>query len=267
MAVESRIKVAWITGASSGIGEALAQELSNHSYHIILSARNEVELNRVLKLCNTQIDHFLLPFDLTDSSAFPQVVEKAFARFGQIDILINNGGVSQRASVDNTSIEVVRTIMEVNFFSHALLTKLALPYFRKQSSAKIVVMSSLAGKFGFFLRSGYSASKHALHGYFEALRLEEQKNNISVLIVCPGYIKTSISVNALDALGNKHSKKDQNQEQGMEPNLLAKKVYNSILNNKREILIGGKELVPAYLKRFFPALFFLIMARIDPREK
>jgi dehydrogenase/reductase SDR family member 7B len=263
---KSGIKVAWITGASSGIGEALAIELSQCGYHLILSGRDVAELTRVMHLCNSPLNCIVLPFDLSDSNHFDGVIENAISFRNRIDLLINSGGISQRAAVMDTSTEVLRKLMEVNFFSHAILSKKLLPLFRKQGGGKIVIMSSLAGKFGFFLRSSYSASKHALHGFFEALRLEEAQNNISVLIVCPGYIKTSISMNALDGKGNKHAQLDLNQERGMLPQHLAVIIRKAIDSNKKEIIVGGREVIPAYLKRFFPALFYWIIARIDPRN-
>lgn len=266
MTSKSGIKVAWVTGASSGIGEALAIELSNKGYHLILSARNKEQLLRVSKSCKQSINCFVLPFDLADANAFPMIVEKAIGFRNRIDVLINCGGISQRAGVYETSTEVLRKIMEVNFFSHALLSKELLPFFRQQGFGKYVVMSSLAGKFGFFLRSSYAASKHALHGFFEALRLEEAENNISVLMVCPGYIKTPISLNALDGSGNKHAKSDLNQEKGMLPEKLAAIVFKAMESNKREIVVGGKEIIPAYLKRFFPALFYSLVSKLDPRK-
>ena len=258
--------MAWITGASSGIGEALAIALSNNGYHVILSARNLDELKRVQGLCHKQVDTLLLPFDLSDTGNFPVFVEKAVAFKNRIDLLVNNGGISQRAGVCETNPEVIRQIMEINFFSHALLTRLLIPQFRKQEQAKIIVISSLAGKFGFYLRSSYAASKHALHGFFEALRLEEAKNNISVLMVCPGYIKTSISLNAVNGEGLKHGKSDLNQEKGMLPEQLAVKILKALHSNQKELIVGGKEIIPVYLKRFFPGLFYWTVSKLDPRS-
>ena len=177
-------KVIWITGASSGIGEALVDECAKKNALIVLSARREGELFRVSKAAGlTSSNSLIIPFDLSDTSQAKAYAQQIITKFGRIDILINNGGQSQRSSVIETSAETERQLMEINYFSAVNLSKAALPVMLKYGSGKIVVVSSIAGKFGFFLRSSYSAAKHALHGYFESLRLENEKKGISVLMV------------------------------------------------------------------------------------
>ena len=185
-------------------------------------------------------------------------------KFGRIDILINNGGQSQRSSVIETSAETERQLMEINYFSAVNLSKAALPVMLKYGSGKIVVVSSIAGKFGFFLRSSYSAAKHALHGYFESLRLENEKKGISVLMVCPGKIKTNVSLNAAGSAGDSHNKMDPTHENAMSAEECAKQIIAGIMNDKEEIFIGGKELLIVKIKRFFPKLFRKLIRKQSP---
>ena len=254
-------KVIWITGASSGIGEALAVSSSKENVKLVLSARRKEELERVKLLCNNQADVFLLPLDLEKQEEFATKTKEVMNRFGRIDILINNGGISQRAEVIDTPMEVERRIMEINYFGTIALTKEVLPIMRNQKSGHIVVMSSIAGKFGFFLRAAYSASKHALHGYFESLRLENEKLNIQVLLVCPGKIETPISMNALNEKGEKNAVMDHQQLGGLSPGECARQIILGIKKDKKEILIGGKEIKVVLLKRLFPNWFYRIIRK------
>jgi dehydrogenase/reductase SDR family protein 7B len=195
-------KVIWLTGASSGIGEALAYALAKENVKLILSARREDELQHVAD--KTQLptaDYLILPLDLSAPETFESKKSEALKKFGHIDILINNGGVSQRSLAKDTLVEVDRKIMEVNYFGTIALTKVLLPDFIKQKSGLLVVVSSAVGKFGSPWRSGYSASKHALHGFFDSLRAEIYNDGIKVLLVCPGFIQTNVSVNALIGTG------------------------------------------------------------------
>ncbi|MGZ4035760.1 MAG: SDR family oxidoreductase, partial [Bacteroidia bacterium] len=198
-------KIVWITGASSGIGEALAHAFAAEGAKLILSARRNDELVRVknsLKL--NDADVLILPLDLSDTSHVNELTKQVISKFGRIDILVNNGGMSQRSLAKDTSLENDRKLMEINFFGTVALTKSVLPFMLKQKSGHIIAMSSISGKFGFYLRSAYSASKHALHGFFESLRMEIYNDNIKVMIICPGRIKTNISINALTSDGSRH---------------------------------------------------------------
>ena len=187
-------KVIWITGASSGIGEALALEFANRGARLILSSRRLEELKRVATETKlAELDLLILPFDLKNTENATALAAQVINKFGRIDILINNGGYSQRSEAIETKTEIVRELMEVNFFAHVNLSKAVLPYMKRQKNGHIVVISSIAGKFGFYLRSSYSAAKHALHGFFESMRLETEKFGIKTLIVCPGKIKTNTS--------------------------------------------------------------------------
>lgn len=257
-------KVIWITGASSGIGEALALEFAKQGARLILSARREDELKRVgaqTKL--PDLDLMILPFDLSDTSKASGLAAQVMNKFGRIDVLINNGGWSQREEAIKTDEATERKLFEINYFSAVNLSKAVLPYMVKQKSGHIVVVSSIAGKFGFYLRSTYSATKHALHGYFESLRLEIEKNGINILMVCPGKIKTNISVNATTASGA-HGKMDESHENAMSAEECAKQIIAGISNNREEILIGGKEIKAVALRRFFPKWFGRIIRKQSP---
>ncbi len=256
-------KVVWITGASSGIGEALTKQLAALGAQIIISARRKSELERVKKACNHD-SIYILPLDLGDQSNFGELVKEVIDQFGRIDYLINNGGISQRSSVDETSMAVDRKIMEVNFFGNIALTKEVLPYMIKQKSGHFVILSSLAGKFGFFLRSSYAASKHALQGFYESLRFEQMKNNIHVTFVCPGFVRTNMAQNALRGDGQKHNLNDNYQNNGISPEVCASAIIKAVSSNKEEVIIGGKETKAVLLKRLFPGFFTRIMVKQKP---
>lgn len=256
--------VIWITGASSGIGLALAQSYAQRGASLILSARSLDKLHEIRQNLPYPEKHLVLPLDLMDSSNFAQKVDTVVAHFGRIDVLINNGGVSQRGEAYATSIDIDRKIMEVNYFGAVALTKAVLPIMQKQQSGHIVAISSIAGKFGFYWRSAYAAAKHALQGFFEALYLEEAKNNIHVTLVYPGKINTPISLNAINEKGESHGEMDHNQETGMSAELCAKKIIRAVEKKKQEVLIGNKEILAVYIKRYCPWLFWKIIRKQSP---
>lgn len=254
-------KVVWITGASSGIGKALAILLSNQGARLVLSSRDEEKLESIKGELKNPDQHKVFPLDLENSEGFSEIAHNVFNTMGRVDVLINNGGLSQRSIASETPLEIDRRIMEVNYFGNIALSKALLPFFHKQKSGHIVVISSIAGKFGFFLRSSYSASKHALHGFYESLMLEEEKNNIGVTIACPGKINTNISVNALNSKGTSHGVMDHNQETGMSTEDCASQLLKAVLKGKKEVLIGNKEIKAVILKRFLPNLFWKIIKK------
>ncbi|MFL5765827.1 MAG: SDR family oxidoreductase [Bacteroidia bacterium] len=258
-------KVVWITGASSGIGEALAGAFASEGAKLVLSARRKEELERVKTALRLNDNNCLiLPFDLNDSSGVAAMTQQVIAKFGRIDILVNNGGVSQRSLTKDTPLEIDRKIMETNFFGTVALTKAVLPEMLKRKSGNIIVISSVAGKFGFYLRSAYSASKHALHGFFESLRMEVYNDNIKVLIVCPGKIRTNISFNAVREDGSRHNVMDKSQDAGLSAEECAKQILDALKKNKKEILIGGKETRAVWVKRMFPSLFDNMIRKQKP---
>ena len=199
-------KVVWITGASSGIGKALAIELSQQKVKLILSSRNKEELELVKKQCQNSSEIEILPLDLEDYLNVQKKVDKAIALFDKVDILVNNGGISQRSLAKETQIAVDKRIMDVNYLGTVALSKALLPHFIKNKKGHFVVTTSIVGKIGTPLRSSYAASKHALHGFFDSLRAEQYKNNIIVTLVCPGFVNTNISLNALTGDGSPQEK-------------------------------------------------------------
>ncbi|MBA4299376.1 Short-chain dehydrogenase [Algoriphagus alkaliphilus] len=257
--------VIWITGASSGIGEATAKKFSQEGYRVIISARNEEELNRVKSECSNPADVQVLPLDLVEIDSFDGKVSQAIAFFGKVDIILHNGGISQRSLIKETGLEVDRKLMEVNFFGTVALTKAILPHFVVRKTGQFAVVSSLVGKFGSPFRSSYAASKHALHGFFDTLRAEHFQDNITVTMICPGFIRTNVSVNALTADGSALGKMDEAQAKGMSPEACASEIYAAIARKKEEVYIGGKETFAVHLKRFFPAIFSKIIKKAKVR--
>jgi short-subunit dehydrogenase len=260
-------KVVWITGASSGIGEALAIELARQGARIVLSARRQEELERVKTSTALSDDSCLvLPLDVTQFELANARAEEIIQKFGRIDIMIHNAGISQRSYVKDTTLEVYQRLLEVDFMSTVALTKAVLPYMIRQCDGQFIVISSVAGKVGTPMRSGYNAAKHALHGFYDALRAEVHDDNIRVTVACPGYIKTNVSLNALDSTGNKYGKLDSNQEKGMPADECARKILKAAERDQKEVLIGGfTELAAVYLRRFWPSLLFKMVRKNAPR--
>ncbi|MDN3587957.1 SDR family oxidoreductase [Pedobacter aquatilis] len=248
-------KIIWITGASSGIGEALVYEYFKGGNKLIISARNRDELFRVKGNCQNSFNVHVLPFDLRETEILEQKAEDAIKIFGKIDLLINSGGVSQRSLALATDTKTEQQIMATNFWGTVVLSKTVLPIMIANGGGQIVVVSSLVGKFGTKLRSAYAASKHALHGYFDSLRSEVYDKNIDITIICPGFIKTNVSINALTANGKIQGTMDDAQANGMSAEECAKEIVNAVSAKKEEVYIGGKETKAVLLKRFFPKIF------------
>ena len=260
-------KRVWITGASSGIGEALALALAAKEAHLVLSARNEQQLHRVAAAATEAGAASVLvqALDLGDHDAIPGIVEKVLRQVGKIDILINNGGISQRALALDTSLEVDKKLMNVNYFGTVALTKAVLPGMLMHQLGHLVTVTSLTGKFGSPYRSSYAAAKHALHGFFDSLRAELGHTPIQVTLICPGFIKTNVSVNALTGDGSHLGLMDDAQANGMAPEVLARKILRAIEQGQEEAYFGGKEVLGIYLKRFFPGYFSKILKNAKVR--
>ncbi|AZB32892.1 SDR family oxidoreductase [Chryseobacterium bernardetii] len=256
-------KVVWITGASSGIGEALVKELVKISNaKLILSSRNEEQLYEVAESAGLTVNQYaVIPLDLKNYKEMPEIAAKAVAVFGKIDILINNAGLSQRSLAMETDIEVDKRLMDVDFIGTVALTKAVVPYMIRNKGGQIAVVSSLMGIFGAPMRSGYAAAKHALHGFFDALRAELYAQNISITIICPGFIQTNISIHAVTGDGSSQGTMDDATNKGMPVDIFAKKMLNAIEKKKNQKAIGGKEVLGVYLKRFFPALLAKVIRK------
>ena len=257
-------KVVWVTGASSGIGAELVRQFYNLGAKVVMSARNVDKMQAIVNQFDNPEKCLIVELDLEQTDNIQTNVKEVVEKFNRIDFLINNGGLSQRGEASKTSLDIDRKIMEINYFGAVALTKAVLPIMQKQQSGHIVAISSIAGKFGFYLRSAYSASKHALQGFYESLLLEEEKNGIKVTIAYPGKINTDISVSALNADGNAHGKMDHNQATGMPVEECVRKLIKAIEKNKKSVLIGNKEIKAVTLKRFFPKLFWKVIRKQSP---
>jgi dehydrogenase/reductase SDR family protein 7B len=256
-------KTIWLTGASSGIGKAIALELAKHKPKLILSSEDAVSLHVVSQQCTTiGADITELVMDLSDNNSIDNAIDKVIKEHTKIDILILNAGISQRSNAAETSLDVHNRVMQINFHSNVRITHAFLPIMLKQGGGHIVVTSSISGKFGFPLRSAYAASKHALHGYYESIMLENAKHNMYVTIVCPGRVQTMISYNALSGDGKKHGAMDDGQKYGISAEQCAKQYVQAIKNKKKEVYIGRKEILMVYIKRFFPGIFYKIASKI-----
>lgn len=262
-------KVIWVTGASSGIGEALAHALARCGARLVLSARREAELQRVAAATGLPPERVLvLPMDMTDPQTFPEKVQTLLQHFGQLDGVVQNAGLSQRGPAAETPLAVDRHLMEVNYFGVVALTKVTLPIFIHQESGLYVPISSIAGLVATPQRSAYAASKFALRGFFDALRAEVWQQGIQVSTICPGYIRTHISVNALNARGEPNGRMDENQARGLPADQCAERILRAVAAGRRETYIGGlKEVAGAYLKRYTPGLLWRLIRRYNIRSE
>jgi dehydrogenase/reductase SDR family protein 7B len=259
-------KTVWITGASSGIGQALASEYINRGAKVILSSPEVEKLNALSDSFNSLRpgSSVVAPLDLEKRNEIPGIVEKAIKQAGRIDILINSAGISQRSLVIETPVEIDRKIFEINYFGPVALTKSVLPHMIANGGGTVAVISSIVGKFGFPLRSAYSASKHALHGFFETVRIELKKENIKVTIICPGRVRTNISVNAITKDGKSYGVMDKGQLKGIPAEKCAGKIVRAIRRNRKEVYVGGSELLMVWIKKYFPWFFYLISSKVKP---
>lgn len=255
-------KVVWITGASSGIGEALAYEVAQRGARLVLSARRAERLEEVRAACASPEAHFVAPLDLEDHATLEEAARQVLDRAGHVDVLVNNGGISQRSLVKDTQVEVVRRLMEVNFLGTVALTKAVLPSMLARRSGHIVVVSSLVGKFSTPYRSAYAASKHALHAYFDALRTEVENDGIGVTIVCPGFVRTNVSMNALSGDGTPRNTMDETIANGMPADECARRIVRAVEKEKEEAYIADWRKVGVYAKRYWPWLFNRLIGKV-----
>ena len=256
----------WITGASSGIGEACAYRYAEEGARLVLTSSSVNRLEPVAARCRelgaTEVS--ILPYDLTCLDGIEALTDKAWDAMKGIDIVMLNAGISQRTNVEDTSMEMVRKIMEINYFAPVAIAKCLLPKMVGRGYGKIAVTTSIAGRFGFPLRCGYSSSKFALYGFFETLQAEYYEKGIRVTLVCPGRVQTNISRYALDKGGKPHGVMDPGQAGGMTAEAAARVITKAIAKEKKEVLVGRKELLMVYIKRFFPGLCATLARKIKP---
>ncbi|KAK9870495.1 hypothetical protein WA026_008052 [Henosepilachna vigintioctopunctata] len=259
-------KVVVITGASSGLGEALAHEFYKEGCQVVLCARRRQELDRVrtelLSLPCSRPSHppIIMPLDLSDINSLPTVVHKILTITGQIDILVNNGGISNRGSIVDTKPDVDIKVMLVNYFGSIALTKAVLPSLIKRKNGSIVFISSIQGLIALPDRSSYCASKHALQAFADSLRAEVSSYNIAVTIISPGYVKTKLSLNALTETGEKHGVMDTNTANGYDPQYVSERILKAVVQKEKEVVIAGiLPKIAISLRKYFPSMYFYIM--------
>jgi dehydrogenase/reductase SDR family protein 7B len=256
-------KTLLITGASSGIGKALAEQFAVNGNTLLLAARNQAVLQEVKQSCESKgATVHIFQTDLSNMKEVETLANAVSKTVSQIDILINNAGISQRSQAEKTSEEVDRSIMELNFFSPVKLTKLVWPLLVNSKHANIVNISSVTGTFGFPQRSAYAASKHAMEGFFESWMLENKQPHIHFTIVAPGRILTNISFNALKNDGTKHQVLDEGQAKGIKAEVCAARIAAAIKRNKRKVYIVQQERILLFLHRFFPAVFVSLVKKL-----
>lgn len=252
-------KVVWLTGASSGIGEALAYELDRYGAKVILSARRKDMLYQVKLRCQNPDHIAVLPLDLEDLDRLPDKAQAALKTWGNLDIVIHNGGIGQRAYAQNTPLEIDQHIMTVNYFGAVALTKALLPHLLAQRHGHLVVISSLVGKFGTPYRSAYAASKHALHGFFDSLRAEVAAENIQVTLACPGSIQTDITSKAFNPTRRKFARQAPWSLSAAE---CARQILSATCRQQEEVLVGRLDTLAVPLKRLAPGLFSKLIQRV-----
>lgn len=255
-------QVVWITGASSGIGEGLALGFAREGAKLVLSARRADQLERVKASCAGASDVLLVPFDMVDEIGRAQAVELVLRRFGHIDIMVHNAGISQRSLAKDTALHVDRAIMELDYFAVIALTKLILPSMLGRKSGHFVVTSSVAGKFGTPLRSAYCAAKHALHGYFDTLLVECAPDNISVSLLVVAGVQTDVSLHALKGDGSRWGRMDETQSKGMSVAECTRIVLDGVAKKNHEINV----LVPPsdrfiLMRRLIPGVFYRMLIK------
>ena len=255
-------QVVWITGASSGIGEGLAQVFHREGAELVLSARREAALERVKAQCNNGPGAVhVVPFDVIDAVSRETASRRVHDIAGRVDVLVNNAGVSQRSLGKDTDMAVDRRIMEVDYFAPIALTKLVLPQMIERKSGQLVVTSSVAGKYGVPMRTAYCAAKHALHGYFDTLRLELMPYNIRICLLVIAGIRSEVSRHALTGDGGVWGKEDWAPDEGMSAMTGGEIIVDGIAKGKYEIDIGtGRAMDNLRLKREDPDLLVQQMA-------
>lgn len=245
-------KTVIVTGGSSGIGKALAMQFAASGANVVIAARNEAKLNdTATALQHSGYKVTAIACDVSDAGQAEMLITETVKRFGQIDVLINNAGISMRGLFADTSLDVLKQIMNVNFWGSVYCTKFALPHLLK-SEGSVVGISSIAGKKGLPGRTGYSASKFALEGFLETLRTENLKNNLHVLVACPGFTASSIRQSALGPDGQPQSESPRNEQKMMSAESVAKHIFDAVLNRKRDLVLTTNGKLTVLLNKFFP---------------
>jgi short-subunit dehydrogenase len=254
MTVQDRL--VWVTGACSGIGEALSYELSRRGADLVLSSNRPDALEDARQNCDRPEDHVVQPLDLTEPSTLRDAAERVHDDVGPVDILVNNAGIGHGGPAAKTDVDDVRQVMEINFFGTIQLTKAVLPRMQERQDGQIAVVSSIAGKVALPKASAYAASKHAVQAWFESLRAEVHDDGIQVTVACPGFTQTNIASNAVMADEESSEEVAELVEEGMPPGVCAEAVADAVEADTAEMTVAGwEEKLLVYMKRFTPSLF------------
>jgi dehydrogenase/reductase SDR family protein 7B len=259
-------KVVIITGASSGIGKALAFEFAKHNCKIVLTGRNKDKLHEVASIIENQAKVAVIVTDISIESDCKKIIDFTIQQFEEINILINNAGISMRALFQDVDLDVLKKLMDTNFWGTVYCTKYALPYLLK-SKGSVVGISSIAGKKGLPGRTGYSASKFAMEGFLESLRIENLKKDLQVLIACPGFTASNIRNTALNKEGNQQGESPRDEKEMMGADEVAKEIVNSIISGKRDLILTSQGKLTVFLNKFFPSWMDKMVFKEMAKEK
>lgn len=260
-------KVVIITGASSGIGASLAEVFSANGYRVVLSARNKDKLGEIRSQIGARGGEAIcIPADVSQENDCRKLIDETIGHFGRLDVLINNAGISMRAMFSEVDLDVIRKVMETNFWGTVYCTRYALPYLIKRKGS-IVGISSIAGKKGLPGRTGYSASKFAMEGFLETVRSENINNGLHVLVACPGFTATNIRYSALSASGQIQAESPRDEESMMKPEQVAKFIFQAVRKKKRDLILTTNGKVLLFLNKFFPAMMDKMIYNHMSKEK
>ncbi|XP_071389454.1 dehydrogenase/reductase SDR family member 7B [Centroberyx affinis] len=265
-----------ITGASSGLGKECARAFHAAGARLVLCGRDAARLQQVVQeltagSADVQRQTYVpstVVFDLAETETVDKAAEEILKCYGQVDILINNAGISYRGNILDTHLSVQRDVMETNYFGPIALTQALLPSMVRRRSGHIVVISSVQGKIAIPYRSAYAASKHATQAYFDCLRAEIERYGIPVSVISPGYIRTNLSLNAVTGDGSKYGVLDKTTAMGRDPRDVAQAVLKAVRQRSKDVLLAGPlPSLAVYLRTLWPALFFKLMSSRARKEQ
>jgi short-subunit dehydrogenase len=261
-------KIVIITGASSGIGKALATEFASRGANLVLAARQYVTLCEIAQDLQQQynIKAIAVQCDVAIETDCEHLIKQALTTFGKIDVLINNAGISMRALFKDADVQVLKTLMDVNFWGMVYCTKYAMPELLK-TQGSIVGVSSIAGYKGLPGRTGYSASKFAMNGFLDALRVENLKTGVHVLTACPGFTASNIRNTALDKEGYQQGESTLHEEKMMTAEEVAKIITDGVENRSRTLIMTGQGKLTVLLSKFIPGILDKLVYNVFAKEK
>jgi len=261
-------KIVVITGASSGIGKSLAHEFASRGANLVLAARQYVTLCEITETLEKQYDIKALAVqcDVSVESDCDSLMKQAITTFGKIDVLVNNAGISMRALFNDADLQVLKTLMDVNFWGTVYCTKYAMPHLL-QTKGTVVGVSSIAGYKGLPGRTGYSASKFAMNGFLDALRVENLKTGVHVLTACPGFTASNIRNTALDKHGAQQGESTLHEEKMMTSEHVAKIIADGVENRARTLIMTGQGKLTVALSKFVPGVLDKLVYNVFAKEK